>query len=102
MIVVGTTSRGQGVQEIGNTEETRQLKKTTIVSRLRHRNFAAVHLRKLIGLNPGNVTFNEVNAKRQCQDRDYDHEPVAMFAENSKHGMGGQFTSGRNSANYFL
>jgi len=44
-------------------------------------------LRKLIGLDPGNVTFNEVNAKRQCQDRDYDHEPVAMFAEDFEHGM---------------
>ena len=56
---------------------------------LRHRNFSAVHFNEVIGTDQAGIAFNEVEAKRQGQDRDHDHEPVAMLTENLNHGRAG-------------
>src|SRR5205807_7081152 len=93
---------GKILAKIGHTEEIRQLKQARVALRFSHGNFATVHLRERIRTNEARIALHEINTERQGQDRDHDHEPVAMLTENLDHVRSGQFTSEPNRANYFL
>jgi hypothetical protein len=46
-------------------------------------------LGELVGANQAGVTFDKIKTEREGQDRDDDHEPIAMFSENFDHGWAG-------------
>src|SRR6266478_5110730 len=87
-LIVRSVTGGQILAKIGNTEEIRQLKQARVALRFSHRNFATVHLRERIRTNKARIALDEINTERQGQDRDHDHEPVAMLTENLDHRLG--------------
>src|SRR5207247_8186462 len=101
-LIVSPPARSETLSKIGHTKQPRQLKQTRIPARLSHGNFPAVDFCELIGANQASITLDEIKTERQRQDCNHDHEPVAMFAEDFNHGMGWQFTSEPNHANFFL
>ena len=101
-LIVSPGTGRETVSEIGHAKQPRQLKQTRIPVRLRHGNFSAVDFGELIGANQAGIALDEIKTERQRQDRNHDHEPVAMFAKNFDHVTGRQFTSEPNRANFFL
>src|SRR6266436_6676938 len=100
-LIVRSVTGGQILAKIGNTEEIRQLKQARVALRFSHGNFATVHLREGIRTNEARIALHEINTERQGQDRDHDHEPVAMLTENFDHVRSGQFTNARAHAKCF-
>src|SRR5690242_10981911 len=67
------------------------------------RNLAAIDAKRFVGADLAGVAFNEIKTERQGQDRDDDHEPVAMFSENFNHEIklweGGHFKVRQQTCN---
>src|SRR6266567_932870 len=70
--------------------------------RFGHGNFSTVHLCECVGPNLTGVALDAIKTERQSQDRDHDHEPVAMFAEDFDHVVGRHFTNPHARAKWVL
>ena len=76
-------------RQIGDAKSVRQFIQPRQTARLGLGNFFSIHHPKGVGADQAGVAFDEIKTERQGQDRDHDHEPVAMFAKNFDHGWAG-------------
>ena len=85
-MVLLSRTRGQGLHKIGHTESVREIEESHSLLRFQHRNIPIVNARELVR-SDGSVVrpLHEIENERNREDRDDNHQPVAMLAQQLHH-----------------